>query len=472
MTGKGRAEHSKHIEHRKLRSLVRNAASLVSASVVTSGLGFVYWTVAARMFPASSVGQSATAIAAMSLIAQFTVLGFGTALVFRLPKMQHGRGQLVFTAALVSASVGAVVALLCGVLLPDSFLGIPGIGHEWFPSLLFAGGVAAHSVAMMLDSALLSIAGGGVQLARNAIHAVGKLVLLIAFAHTIARYGSLSIYASWFIATVASIAAVGVMLLFKYRLPVSALRPRLSVLRGMRFHAAKHHVLNLSLTVPFFAMPIVANVILGSEQAGYLYATWSLAGFVFVLPIAMSMALFASGAKDSSTILKEFRFTLRKSMAASVAANLLLLPLGGLALGVFGPAYVDNGRTALIILCLGGLGMVIRDHHVAVARITGHVGRESVLMMFLGAGELLGAAIGASRGGLIGLSLGWLAAVAVEVLVCAPLVWRAYRGRVDVAVRSMTAAFVGTAEAVVLEESEPEPIPDPIPEGDSQRWRR
>ncbi len=419
--------------HHKIRKLVRNAVSLVSTSVVTSGLGFVYWTVAARMFSAESVGQSATAIAAMSLIAQFTVLGFGTALVFKLPTMNSGRADLVSTAALVCAAVGGAVALVCGVLLPDSFLGMPGIGHQLIPTLVFAGGVAAHSVAMMLDSALLSVAGGGVQLARNAIHAVAKLVLLIVFAQTISRFGSLSIYSSWLIATVGSIAAVGIWLLGRYRVPPGSLRPHLALLRGMHFHAAKHHVLNLSLTVPFFAMPIVANVILGSEQAGYLYATWSVAGFVFVLPIAMSMALFASGAQDSSTILKEFRFTLRKSLAACVTANLLILPLGGLVLGVFGPAYVDNGRAVLIILCLGGLGLVIRDHHVAVARITGHVGWEAVLMVFLGAGELVGAAIGASHAGLLGLSLGWLAAVGLEVVVCAPRVWRAYRGRLDMA---------------------------------------
>lgn len=417
----------------KLKSLVRNAASLVSTSVVTSGLGFVYWTVAARMFPATEVGESATAISAMSLIAQFTVLGFGTALVFTLPTMRTGRAELVATAGLVCGAVGAAVALVCGVLLPDSFLGLPGVGHQLAATLLFAGGVAAHSVAMMLDSALLSVAGGGVQLARNAIHAVTKLVLLVVFALTLARYGSLSIYASWFIASVGSLALVGLWLIRRYRVPPRALRPRWAALRGLHFHAAQHHVLNLSLTVPYFAMPIVANVVLGSEQAGYLYATWSLAGFVFVLPIALSMALFASGANDSSTILKEFRFTLRASLAACVAANLVILPLGGLVLGIFGPAYAENGRTVLILLCLGGIGLVIRDHHVAVARITGRVGREAVLMLVLGGGELLGAAIGASRGGLLGLAWGWLAAVAVEVVVCTPLVWRAYRGRLDVA---------------------------------------
>ncbi len=431
------ADKDVNAEHRsKLGFLIRSSLSLVSTSVVTSGLGFVYWTVAARMFNASDVGESATAIAAMSLLAQFTVLGFGTALVFTLPTMDFGRAQLVFTAATVCAAVGGVVAVLCALALPSDFLGLPGIGHEVFTTVLFAGGVAAHSVAMMLDSALLSVSGAGIQLGRNVIQAVGKLILLSAFAVTLYRYGALSIYASSFVASVLSIAAVGIWLVRKHRVPVSWLQPRLSTLRELRLDAAQHHVLNLALVVPFFAMPIVANVILGSEKAGYLYATWSVAGFVFVLPIAMSMALYASGAKDSSTILMEFRFTLRYALAACLAANLLILPLGGLILGIFGEAYVENGRTMLIILCFGALGLVIRDHHVAVARITGDVGREAVLMLALGSGELAGAAIGAARGGLIGLSLGWLAAVGLEVVVCTPLVWRAYRGRLDVTDRA------------------------------------
>ena len=409
--------------------LVRSALALFSTSVVTSGLGFLYWTVAARMFPVSDVGMATTSIAAMSLIAPFTVLGFGTALVSKLPTMRAGRAQLVVTAATICALVACVVSLVCALVLPPTFLGLPGVGHGELATGLFMGGVAAHSVGLMLDNALLSSTGGRVQFARNLIHSVLKLILLAIFALTLVRFGSLSIYASWFIAGVVSIVVVAIWLIREYQVTPRQLLPRVSALKGLHFHVVKHHFLNLSLSVPYFAMPIVANVILGSEQAGYLYATWSLAGFVFVLPIAMGMALFASSAKDPSEVLREFRFTLRASLAACVAANLVILPFGGLILSIFGRAYAQNGRTVLLVLCIGGLGLVIRDHHVALARITGKVGREAALIMTLGAGELAGAAIGASVSGtLLGLSLGWLCAVVLESAICAPAVWRAYRG--------------------------------------------
>jgi O-antigen/teichoic acid export membrane protein len=416
--------------------LIRNAASLVSTSVVTSALGFVYWTVAARMFAVTDVGESTTAISAMSLMAPFTVLGFGTALISKLPTMRSGRAELVSTAVTICALAALMVSLACALILPPRFTGLPGVGHSVAATLLFVGGVVAHAVALLLDSALLSAVGGGVQLRRNTIHAVVKLALLVLFAFTLRGYGALGIYASWFLAAVISILVVGVGLIRDYRLPLRELRPRLSSLDGLHFHAVKHHMLNLSLSVPVFSMPIIANVILGSEKAGYLYATWSLAGFVFTLPISMSIALFAAGAKDPSAILREFRFSLRLSMAATVAANLLILPFGAAVLGIFGPAYAANGHTVLIILCLGGFGLVIRDHHMAVARITGDVGREAVLMTVASVGELVGAAIGAHLGGLIGLSTGWVIAVTLEGLVFAPRVWRTYRGHFTVGGRA------------------------------------
>lgn len=416
----------------KLGFLVRSAFALISTSVVTSGLGFIYWALAARLFSTSDVGASATAIAAMNLIAPFTILGFGTALVSRLPAVPGSRAELVSSAALLCGTVGGTAALMLALVLPPDFLGLPGLGHQVFPTLLFAGGVAAQGVGLMLDSALLSVLGGGIQFWRNAIFAIVKLLLLLAFALAFSHLGALSIYSSWLGANVIAIATVGFWLLRARRVQLRRLWPAPSMLRGMPFEAARHHALNLALQVPFFAMPILANVILGPEQAGYLYATWSVASFVFVLPMALSTALFATGARDSGTVMAELRFTLRTSLAACVVANLLLLPMGGLILRIFGPAYEQNGRAALTLLCIGGLGVIIKDHHVALARITGDVGREAVLIGVLGVAELAGAALGALRAGLTGLALGWLAVVALKVAVCGPRVWQAYRGRLPI----------------------------------------
>lgn len=437
MTGAGIPEHDGngevHEEHRsKLRFLVRSAAALVSTSIVTSALGFAYWAIAARVFVATEVGESSTAISAMSLIAPFTVLGFGTLLMAQLPKMRSDRAALVATTCLISGTVGAAVAALCAFTLPSSFIGLPGIGHDIGITALFIAAVATQSIGLLLDNALLSVVGGGMQLGRNTVQAVVKMVLLVIFALTLARFGSLTIFTSWVLANVVSIVLMTILLIRRYKVSIRRMAPDLSLLRELHFDAVKHHTLNVSLFVPFFAMPIVANVILGSEMAAYLYATWSIAGFVFYLPLSLATALFASGSRSTSTFLMEYRVTLRYSLLICVAANVGALLLGGFVLRIFGAEYAANARTALIVMCLGGLGLIIKDHHVALARVTDTVGREAVLIGALSVGEIVGAAIGAWKGGLTGLSLGWLAAIVLEVVVCGPLVWRAYRGRIEV----------------------------------------
>jgi hypothetical protein len=50
--------------------------------------------------------------------------------------------------------------------------------------------------------------------------------------------------------------------------------------------------------------------------------------------------------------------------------------------------------------------------------------------------EVIGATVGAMRGGLTGLAAGWLAAVCLGAAIYAPRVMRAYRGHVDVQVRN------------------------------------
>lgn len=430
MTDHHADHHADH--HHKLRFLLHSAAALASTTVITAALGFVYWAVAARVFPATDIGESSTAIAAMSLIAPLTLLGFGTLLLAQLPTMKGGRSTLVATVALLTGLVSGGIAMLCSRVLPSDFLGLPGIGTNLSVELLFAAAVATQCVGLLLDQSLLSMIGGGMQLRRNLIQAVVKLVLLVVFAATISGFGSRAILMSWMLANVVSLVVVGVGLMRRHMISFRQLIPAPRMLHGLHFDAARHHVLNTALLVPYFAMPIVANVTVGSEQAAYFYAALSLSGAVFFLPLSLSTALFASGARDSRTFLMEFRKTIRYAFLACLGATAVVALVGRFVLQIFGGAYADNGYIPLVLLSLGGMGLIVKDHHVALARVTGDVGHEALLVWALTVLEVACAVIGAVLGGLIGLSLGWLAAVALGALVYGPRVVRAYRRGVGV----------------------------------------
>ena len=88
----------------KNRDILGNAGSLYAATVITSALGFIFWTMAARLFPPHAIGLAATAISAMTVLALIGMFGLNTLLIGELPQRKSRAGLI--SAALVSAGAG------------------------------------------------------------------------------------------------------------------------------------------------------------------------------------------------------------------------------------------------------------------------------------------------------------------------------------------------------------------------------
>ena len=92
--------------------LYSNVFYLVMTSGITSLLGFVFWIVVARFYPAEDVGLASAIIAAVTLLAGFTHLGLDAALVRFLSQAGKDANSLintVFTVAILTSIVGASI---------------------------------------------------------------------------------------------------------------------------------------------------------------------------------------------------------------------------------------------------------------------------------------------------------------------------------------------------------------------------
>ena len=189
-----------------------------------------------------------------------------------------------------------------------------------------------------------------------------------------------------------------------------------------------------------FLLPAIASIVVGGTG---LYLRVLEAGIAPVpaIPDDVRVALRAAHAERGDLGLHRMLAERDPESAARLApadvhrvlrALEVIALTGRLVLGIFGADYAAEGYAALVVLCLAGLSLIIKDHHVALARVTDDVGRESLLVTMLSVVEVFGAAYGAVRGGLTGLALGWLAAVSLGAVVYGPRVLRAYRGRVEV----------------------------------------
>jgi O-antigen/teichoic acid export membrane protein len=406
------------------RELLVNAGSMIGTTVVTSGLGFVYWWVAARQFPAEAVGFASAAISAMSLIGTIGIVGLGTLLIGELSRQPGQRGSLITTALLVS---GLLSSLLGGVFA----LVAPVVSEEFQPLAgdfarigLFVLGVALTAITLVLDQALIGLLRGGLQLWRNGIFALVKLAALLPLSWWLADTTGLGIYTTWTIGNLVSLlglAGIALMLRIRWR----ARRPQWSVLRDLPGAALGHHALNLALQLPGFALPIVVTALLSAALNASFYMAWLMLHLVFAIPYTLTTVLYAVGVADRGAFAQKMRLTLSLATAIGLLSNIVLWLGADQIMGLFGPSYAAEAAWALRIMGLGVFPLIVKDHYVVMQRVHGRIPATAAWIALSSLLELLFAALGAQLHGLYGLSVGFAIALYVEGLLMARVVYQA-----------------------------------------------
>lgn len=390
---------------RGIRAMVGNAGSLVATTAVTSIFGFVYWLVAARLFPPASVGLAASAITSMTLLSTVAVLGLGTLLVREFPRQPEMVGTLMMTALSTAAASGIFLGLNFILIAPHLFRELAELGARHEIIFLFAAGVAMTAVGQVFDAAVIGLLRGGLQLMRNSLFAASKLAALVLVATCTRHTGWTMVYLTWVLGIAISLATVASLGPATGRFGVMH-RPRWGVLRGLRLSALSHHSVNLGLQAPAMALPLMATITLSASKTASFYVAWQVAAFVFVTPIALSMALYAVGSSRAGNMLRNLRFSFGLAMASGAGATLVLWLLANKLLSIFGAAYTQEPPLVLRILCVAVFPMIVKDFYIALCRIRGSLRNPAVLLALGAVGGLALAALGGRFGGLAGFSVG------------------------------------------------------------------
>jgi len=391
-----------------------NAGSLVGTTAVTSFLGFAYWWFAAREFPPETVGFSSAAISAMMLLGTVCMLGLGTLLIGELPRQPGKEASLISTALLVAGGVGAAFGILFACVAPFISTNFQALRANIQDIALFATGVSLTAITLVLDQALIGLFRGEVQLWRNTLFAVSKLVALFAASLWLSHAVGLTIYVTWTAGSILSLAVLAVFVVSKRGWSLKNYLPNWGLLRKMRGAALRHHMLNLILQVPTLAFPILVTIMLSVTVNAWFYVSWTISSFVAVVPFALTTVLYATNSAQPTTLAHKTRMTLGLSLVTCLLANCLFQFGSKQVLGLFGHVYAEQASWCLRILCLGAFPLIIKYHYVALCRIQNRMGRAVLPLAISAFFELGMAALGARLGGLSGLSLGWLIAVVIE----------------------------------------------------------
>ncbi|HET9074341.1 MAG TPA: lipopolysaccharide biosynthesis protein [Solirubrobacteraceae bacterium] len=404
------------------RPVFLNAAMLWGSTIITSVLGFGFWIAAARLFPIGSVGFASAAVSAMMLLAQFGLLGMGTLMIAELA------GGDVFPVGLVSAAT-----LLAGVFsfgLGYAFVALQGVlntklgplGHGVVGPLLFAAGTGISAVTLVIDQASIGLNRGGLQLGRNAVFSLVKLVLLPVAALAATGPMALAIYLTWTVGNVVS------LLTYWLHARRSGLEPMLvpafRSLYRVRAAAFGHHWLNLAFQAPRLILPVIVAAALSPAATAAFYEANLIVSFVGIIPSHLSTALFALPHGDDGRLAVELRAALRVGFGVAAASAVGFALLAHPILLVFGHHYLI-AATSMALLGLSTVPYTVKTLYAAVERVRGRLSRCATVSTAGGVVEALCCIAGVKLGGLAGVSLGLDIALTAEAIVLWPIVARA-----------------------------------------------
>ena len=360
----------------------------------------------------------------MLLLSSFCVVGLGTLLISELPRNKGQETSLISTAVLTVGAVSLVVGSLFALIVHFVSPALGALGSNIQNILLFAAGVFFTSITTIIDQALIAMLKGQMQFLRNTLFTLIKLGMLFLISIWLSNVYGITIYTTWTIGNAVSLIPLIGLMLWKGERSLKAYRPQLDWLKKLGPAAVQHHIFNLIIQTPTQMLPVLVAAMLSTKINGAFYIASMIASFIYAISQAMTTVLHAVNAADTSKLAQKARLTVGISLAVSAAGTLILLVANRQILGIFGPNYAGPASVAICILAGAAFPMTIKNHYIALCRITDRI-KPIIIPVALGSlCEIVAAAAGARYAGLNGLSMGWVLALCGESLFMLPVVFK------------------------------------------------
>lgn len=348
-------------------AVYRNAYALLISNAISSGLGFVFWAVAARTSPVSEVGINSALVSAMVLIANVAQLNMRSAYHRFLPTVGS---SAVLRFVLTSYATTFGVAILASIAFV-AFAGVwarqlvPVFDAGWAP--VFVIGAAVWTVFALQDHVLTGLRRTLWVPAENFAFSILKLSALL----TLGGLSTYAIFASWVVAAAVPVVILTGWLILK-RPAGNDVPVAVSWSEIARF-LLPDYAAGLLSSAATTALPLLVLWQLGEEATGYYY---------IVALAASAISLIATAAAASLMVEIAGGHMEWRAQAAPVMARVALLLFVAVAiavigadvvLGVFGKTYATNGSELLRLMAIASIPQAVNTFALTRLRLDGRM---------------------------------------------------------------------------------------------------
>jgi O-antigen/teichoic acid export membrane protein len=393
-----------------------NGYALVLNTIVTGGLGLLFWLLAARQYPAAEVGRATAALAAMNTLAGVTALSLTGAMARFIPRSGPRTGHLIRLSYAGTATASAVTAAIF-LLTFGRWSATYSELHSWPAALAFAVSVLAWGIFTLQDGVLIGLRSASWVAIENIGFGVAKIGLLVAFAAVLPHVG---LYAAWMLPVLVSLPLVN-LLIFGRLLPRHVRRhggaPAPTARQIGRFLAGDFTGSACMLGTGSLAAVVVALIVSPAMNA-YFYIAFTIGATLDLLAVNLAAALTVEGAHDPAGLAFSCRSALRRCVRVVLPLAALTAALAPVALPLFGAGYAQHSLPVLELMVAATVPRMLTELYLGSLRVQGRsslIGRIQVVRAVLLIGLLAGLtmAIGITGAGVAILAAQTVVAIAI-----------------------------------------------------------
>ena len=398
--------------------LFRNGYALVSSAALTSGLGMLYWIVAARQYSSEIVGINSALISMMIFLASVSQLDLAYALNRFLPQAGRFTYRFIIYTYAITASLALVVSLV--------FV----MGSRWWSPTLygyfqdhprvivwFVAACMAWCVFALQDSVMTGLRQATWVPLENLIFSVGKLLLLIYFA---TRFATVGVFGSWIAMVFVLLLPVN-WLIFKSLIPkhIEANQDKVKpfAFKEIAGFVASNYFASLFWGSTTDLLPLLVVELISPEANAYFYLPWTIAYSLYLISRNMGMSLITEGARDEKKLLAYSYKVLVQNGRLIFLALIIILPLARPLLQLFGQDYAMQSVGVLRLLCLSAVPNIVTALYSSIVRVQKRMKALLILYASISFIVVSLSVVLMPRVGIIGGGIAWLVGQTVVATV-------------------------------------------------------
>jgi O-antigen/teichoic acid export membrane protein len=399
--------------------LHRTGYALVASTLATSGLGFLYWAIAARKYDSAYVGVNSSLINTMMFLTNFASLNFTDVLNRFVPVSGQRTSRLVRTSYLIAIALGGASATVFAVGLALDLWGksFESAVHGPAMGVLFVVSTMLWCVFVLQDAVLAGLRRASVVLTENSLYGIAKIVLLVALA-TVAPHDG--IFLSWTAPLLAIVVVINVLLFARY-VPEHVNDPDTLEEEIQRSHVTRFliadYICAMLWTTTIWLMPILVLAIEGKSASAYAYIAWTICFTLYLVSRNMGVALTTEGVRDPSRLDELTRATLRSTARIIVPGAIVLFVGAPWFLRIFGEEYAQHATTLMRYVAISAIPALVPYTFVSLARVQQRLVAMVVVTAATTVPVLIVTPALVHAMGIEGAGLGWLVVQTIAAIV-------------------------------------------------------